>query len=97
MAPSGSSAPPIDLDANRDLAEQLSGKTLGPARVIEAKGSRGTSGDGTVVYNLELKLEVVPPFPVNLRLLKDCQAWYQVNAGVKVLMRMHSMPAPPED
>jgi len=97
MAPSGSSAPPIDLDANRDLAEQLLGKTLGPARVIEARGSRGTSADGTDVYNLELELEVAPPFPVNLKLLKDCQAWYQVNSGVKVLMRMHSRPASSED
>jgi hypothetical protein len=97
MTSSRSSAPPIDLDANRDLAEQLLGKTLGPARVIEAKGSRGTSSDGTDVYDLELELEVVPPFPVKLKLLQECQAWYQVNAGVKVLMRIHSRPAPPED
>ena len=76
MAPSGSEPPqglpPIGLDANRDLAEQLLGKTLGPARVIEAKGSRGTRTDGTDVYKLELELEVVPPFPVNLKLLKEC-------------------------
>lgn len=102
MAPSGSlplqvSQQPIDLDANRDLAEQLLGKTLGPARVTEARGSRGASADGTDVYNLELELEVVPPFPVNLKLLKDCQAWYQIHSGVKVLMRTHSRPAPSED
>ena len=81
--------PPIDLDANRDLAEQLLGKSLGPTSVIEARGSRVTSADGTDVYNLELALEVVPPFPVNLKLLKECQAWYQIHSGVKVLMRMH--------
>jgi hypothetical protein len=88
---------PIDLDANRDLAEQLLGKTLGPARVIEARGSRGTSADGTDLYNLELELEVVPPFPVNLKLLKQCQAWYQIHSGVKVLMRTHARAAPSED
>jgi hypothetical protein len=85
------------LYANRDLAEQLSGKTLGPARVIEARGSRTTSPDGTDVYNLELELELIPPFPVNLNLLKECQAWYQIHSGVKVLMRTHSRPAPSED
>jgi hypothetical protein len=87
------------LDANRDLAEQLLGKTLGPARVSEAKGSRGTSADGTDVYNLELELELElrPPFPVNLKLLRECQAWYQIHSGVKVLMRTHSRPAPSED
>ena len=53
--------PPIDLDPNRDLAEQLSGKTFGPATVIEAKGSRGTRADGSDVYNLELELEIRPP------------------------------------
>ncbi len=89
--------PPIDLDASKDLADQLLGKTLGPARVIEARGSRGTSADGTDVYNLELKLEVVPPFPSNLMHLKQCQAWYQIHSGVKVLMRTHSRPAPSED
>jgi hypothetical protein len=89
--------PPSDLDANRDLAEQLLGKTLGPARVIEARGSRGVSADGIDVYNLELELEVVPPFPSNLKLLKECQAWYQIHSGAKVLMRTHSRPAPSED
>jgi hypothetical protein len=89
--------PPIDLDANRDLAEQLLGKTLGPARVSEAKGSRGTSADGTDMYNLELELELRPPFPVNLKLLKECQAWYQIHSGVTVLMRTHCRPAPSED
>ena len=54
--------PPIDLNANRDLAEQLLGKTLGPARVIEARGSRGTSADGTDMYIVELKLQVAPRF-----------------------------------
>jgi hypothetical protein len=49
------------------------------------------------VYNLELELEVVPPFPVNLKLLKDCQAWYQIHSGVKVLMRTRSGPARSED
>ena len=87
----------IDLDASRDLAEQLLGKTIGPARVIEARGSRGTSADGTEVYILELELEVVPPFPVNLKLLKKCQAWYQIHSGVKVLMRTHARVAPSED
>ena len=87
--------PHIDLDANRDLAEHLLGKTLGPARVSEAKGSRGTSADGTDVYNLELELR--PPFPVNLKILKECQAWYQIHSGVKVLMRTHSRAAPSED
>jgi hypothetical protein len=43
VAPSDSlplqgSQQPNDLDANRDLAEQLLGKTLGPARVTEARG-----------------------------------------------------------
>jgi hypothetical protein len=85
------------LDATRDLAEQLLGKTLGPARVIEARGSRSTSADGTDVYDLELELELSPPFPVNLKLLKECQAWYQIHSGVKVSMRMHSRPAPSED
>jgi hypothetical protein len=85
------------MDANRDLAEQLLGKTLGPARVIGARGSRGMSADGTDVYNLELELEVVPPFPVNLKLLKECQAWYQIHSGVKVLMRTHSTRAPSGD
>jgi hypothetical protein len=89
--------PPIDLDANRDLAEQLLGKTLGPARVIEARGSRGTGADDTDMYNLELELELRPPFPVNLRLLMECQAWYQIHSGVKVLMRTHARPAPSED
>ena len=89
--------PPIDLNANRDLAEQLLGKTLGPARVIEARGSRGTSADGTDMYIVELKLQVVPPFPANLNLLKECQAWYQIHSGVKVLMRTHSRAAPSED
>jgi hypothetical protein len=89
--------PTIDLDANRGLAEQLLGKTLGPARVVAARGSRGTSADGTDVYNLELQLEIVPPFPVNLKLLKECQAWYQIHSGLKVLMRIHSRPAPSED
>ena len=95
MRPQG--LPPIDLDANRDLAEQLLGKTLGPARVIEARGSRGTSADGTDVYNLELELEVVPPYPIKLKLLQEYQAWYQIHSGVKVLMRTHSRPAPAED
>jgi hypothetical protein len=90
-------SPPVDLDANRDLAEQLSGKTLGPARVIEAKGSRGTRADGSDVYNLELELEIAPPFPNDLRLLKQCQAWYQIHSGVKVSMRTHSRPALSED
>jgi hypothetical protein len=85
------------LDANRDLAEQLLGKTLGPARVIEARGSRGTGADDTDMYNLELELELRPPFPVNLRLLMECQAWYQIHSGVKVLMRTHARPAPSED
>lgn len=86
---------PIDLDADRDLAEQLLGTTLGPARVVEARGSRGTSAEGTDVYNLELELR--PPFPVNLKLLRECQAWYQIHSGVKVLMRTHSRLAPSED
>ena len=86
--------PPIDLDANRDLADQLLGQTLGPVTVIEARGSRGTSADGTDVYNLELELEVRHPFPVNLKRLKECQAWYQVHSGVKVSMRTHSRPVP---
>ena len=101
MAPSGSQPPqglpPIGLDAKRDLAEQLVGKALGPARVIEARGSRSTRTDGTEVYTLELELEVVPPFPVNLKLLKECQAWYQIHSGVKVSMRTHSRPALSED
>jgi hypothetical protein len=49
------------------------------------------------MYNLELELELIPPFPVNLNLLKECQAWYQIHSGVKVLMRTHSRPAPSED
>jgi hypothetical protein len=87
----------IDLDASRDLAEQLLGKTLGPVRVLEARGSRSTSADGTDVYIVELELEVVPPFPANLKLLKQCQAWYQIHSGVKVLMRIHARAAPSED
>jgi hypothetical protein len=90
-------APAVDLDARKDLAEQLLGKTLGSARVIEARGSRSTSADGTDVYIVELELEVVPPFPVNLKLLKECQAWYQIHSGVKVLMRTHSRAATSED
>ena len=100
MAPSGSQSPPgppVDLDADRDLAEQLLGQILGSARVIEATGSRGTSADGTDVYNLEVELEIRPPFPVNLKRLKECQAWYQIHSGVKVLMRTHSRPAPSDD
>jgi hypothetical protein len=87
----------IDLDASRDLAEQLLGKALGPARVIEARGSRDTSADGNDVYIVELELEVVPPLPVNLKLLKEYQAWYQIHSGVKVLMRTHARAAPSED
>jgi hypothetical protein len=86
----------IDLDAGRDLAEQFLGKTLGPARVIGARGSRATNPDGVDVSNLELELELVPPFPSDLKLLKECQAWYEIHSGIKVLMRTHSTQAPSE-
>jgi hypothetical protein len=93
MAPSGSSQQPrrwlpVDLDLKRDLAEQLLGKRFGATTVTSATGSRGTSAGGTDVYNLELELRISLPFPANLKLLKDYVASYQVNSGVKVLMRV---------
>jgi hypothetical protein len=95
MAPSGSSQQPrrwlpVDLDLKRDLAEQLLGKRFGPATVTGATGSRGTSPGDTDVYNLELELRISPPFPTNLKLLKNYVASYQVNSGVKVLMRVRA-------
>jgi len=96
MAPSGSSQQPrrwlpVDLDLKRDLAEQLLGKRFGAGTVTSATGSRGTSAGGTDVYNLELELRISPPFPTNnLKLLKDYVTSYQVNSGVKVLMRVRA-------
>ena len=79
---------PVELDPKRDLAEQLLGQTFGPATVTGAKGSRGTSADGSDVYQLEVELRVSPPFPVNLKDLRDYVVSYRLNAGVRVAMRM---------
>ena len=81
---------PVDLDLNRDLAEQLFARDSGRLRSLAAAGSRGTSAGGTDVYNLDLELRISPPFPTDLKLLKDYVASYQVSSGVKVLMRVRA-------
>ena len=54
-----------ELHPERDLAEQLRGKTFGQVTVTSATGSRGSNAawPGEDLYNMVLDVKIKPPFP----------------------------------